>query len=143
MHGHQQLSLFNGHHGERCFLPIHVHDVETSRPVLVLLRPGRTPSGREVRGHLRRLVRRIRCQWPTTRLTIRGDGHYGRPEVTAWCEAHGIDFVFGLPGNGSCPTTWCRSASTGVWVGWAVCQFAMGRLTGAVSPKGASVSRLM
>ena len=43
----------------------------------------------------------------------------------------------------SCPTTWCRSASTGVWVGWAVCQFAMGRLTGAVSPKGASVSRLM
>ena len=44
---------------------------------------------------------------------------------------------------GSCPTTWCRSASTGVWVGWAVCQFAMGRLTGAVSPKGASVSRLM
>jgi hypothetical protein len=99
VHGHQQLSLFNGHHGERCFLPIHVHDVETSRPVLVLLRPGRTPSGREVRGHLRRLVRRIRCQWPTTRLTIRGDGHYGRPEVTAWCEAHGIDFVFGLPGN--------------------------------------------
>jgi len=44
-------------------------------------------------------VRRIRSHWPTTRLTIRGDGHYGRPEVMAWCEANGVDFIFGLPGN--------------------------------------------
>ena len=34
-----------------------------------------------------------------TRLTIRGDGHYGRPEVMAWCEANDVDFIFGLPGN--------------------------------------------
>jgi hypothetical protein len=32
-------------------------------------------------------------------MTIRGDGHYGRPEVLAWCEDTGIDYVFGLPGN--------------------------------------------
>jgi hypothetical protein len=97
VHGHQQLSLFNAHYGERCFLPIHVYDTATSRPVAVLLRPGKTPSGREVRSHLRRLVRLIRRHWPATRLTIRGDGHYGRPEVMAWCEQHGIDYVFGLP----------------------------------------------
>src|ERR1700740_2596779 len=36
-HGHQQLSLFNAHYGQRCFL-----------------RPGKTPSGVEVRAHLRR-----------------------------------------------------------------------------------------
>lgn len=99
VHGHQQLSLFNAHYGERCFLPIHVYDTVTSRPVAVLLRPGKTPSGREVRGHLRRLVRLIRQHWPDTRLTIRGDGHYGRPEVMTWCEEQGIDYVFGLPGN--------------------------------------------
>ena len=99
VHGHQQLSLFNAHYDERCFLPIHVYDTATSRPVAVLLRPGKTPSGREVRGHLRRLVRQIRRHWPATRLTIRGDGHYGRPEVMAWCEDNGIDYVFGLPGN--------------------------------------------
>jgi transposase InsO family protein len=99
VHGHQQLSLFNAHYDERCFLPIHVYDTATSRPVAVLLRPGKTPSGREVRGHLRRLVRQIRRHWPATRLTIRGDGHYGRPEVMAWCEDTGVDYVFGLPGN--------------------------------------------
>ena len=99
VHGHQQLSLFNAHYDERCFLPIHVYDTATSRPVAVLLRTGTTPSGEEVRGHLRRLVRRIRAHWPNTRLTIRGDSHYGRPEVMAWCEANGIDYIFGLPGN--------------------------------------------
>ena len=99
VHGHQQLALFNAHYDERCFQPIHVYDTATSRPVAMLLRPGKTPSGTEIRGHLRRLVRRIRSHWPTTRLTIRGDGHYGRPEVMAWCEANGVDYVLGLPGN--------------------------------------------
>ena len=99
VHGHQQLSLFNAHHDERCFLPIHVYDTATSRPVTVMLRPGKTPSGREVRGHIRRLVRAIRRHWPKTRITIRGDGHYGRPEVMDWCEAKGVDYVFGLTGT--------------------------------------------
>ena len=98
-HGHQQLSLFNTHYDERCFLPIHVYDTATGRPVTVILRPGKTPSGKEVRGHLRRIVRRIRRHWPQTRLTIRGDGHYGRPEAMQWCEDNGIDYVFGLSGN--------------------------------------------
>jgi len=99
VHGHQQLSMFNAHYDERCFLPIHVYDTATSRPVAVLLRPGKTPSGQEIRGHLRRLVRAIRRHWPLTHITIRGDSHYGRPEVMAFCDEQGIDFVFGLAGN--------------------------------------------
>lgn len=99
VHGYQQLSFWNGHHGERCFLPIHVYDTATGRPVAMLLRAGKTPSGAEAAGHIRRLVRHIRRHWPDTHITIRGDGHYGRPEVMAFCEAHGIDYVFGLPTN--------------------------------------------
>src|SRR5229473_3428712 len=76
-----------------------IYDTATSRPVAVLLRPGKTPSGTEIRGHLRRLVRRLRRHWPQTRITIRGDGHYGRPQVMEWCDENDIDFVFGLPGN--------------------------------------------
>jgi hypothetical protein len=99
VHGHQQMSLFNAHYDERCFLPMHVHDTAAARPVALLLRPGTTPSGEEIRRHLRRLVRRIRQHWPNTRLTIRGDGHYGRPEVMAWCEANAVTYILGLPGN--------------------------------------------
>ena len=98
-HGHQQLSLFNAHYDERCFLPIHVYDTDKSRPVAVILRPGKTPSGVEVRAHLRRLVRRIRSRWPLTRVLFRGDGHYARPEAMTWCEENDVDYVFGLPGT--------------------------------------------
>jgi hypothetical protein len=99
VHGHQQLSLFNGHHDERCFLPIHIYDAATGRPVAMILRPGKTPTGKEIRGHLRRLVRRIRARWPDTRILVRGDSHYGRVEVMAWCEDNAIDYAFGLAGN--------------------------------------------
>jgi hypothetical protein len=98
VHGHQQLSLFHAHYDERCFLPIHVYDSATGRPVAVVLRPGKTPSGVEVRAHLRRLVRRIRTRWPLTRLTIRGDSHYARPEAMEFCEQNGLSYLFGLAG---------------------------------------------
>jgi hypothetical protein len=99
VHGHQQLSLFNAHYDERCFLPIHVYDTERIRPVAVVLRPGKTPGGVEVRAHLRRLVRRIRKRWSKAHITFRGDGHYARPEAMQWCEDHGVNYVFGLPGS--------------------------------------------
>jgi hypothetical protein len=99
VHGHQQLSLFNAHYDERCFLPIHVYDAETGHCVVTILRPGKTPDGNEVRAHLRRLVRRIRQHWPNTAITIRGDGHYGRREAMQWCEENGIRYVFGLSKN--------------------------------------------
>jgi hypothetical protein len=99
VHGHQQLSLFNAHYDERCFLPIHVYDADSGHCVATILRPGKTPDGKEVRGHLRRLIRRIRSHWPQTRITVRGDSHYGRPEVMAWCEANDVRYLFGLAGN--------------------------------------------
>ncbi len=99
VHGRQQLSLFNAYYDAYCFLPIHVYDTATGRPVAVVLRPGRTPSGREVRGHVRRLVRHIRKSWPTTRIRLRGDSHYARPEAMDWCEANGVEYVFGLAGS--------------------------------------------
>jgi hypothetical protein len=114
VHGNQQLSLFHAHYDERCFLPIHVYDATTARPIMVVFRPGKTPTGVEVRGHLRRMVRRIRRHWQHTRITIsafgwrtpsvsecviRGDSHDGRHEVMSWCEANGVKYIFGLSGN--------------------------------------------
>ena len=99
VHGRQQLSLFNAHYDEHCFLPIHVYDTERSRPVAVILRAGKTPSGIEVRAHLRRLVRHIRRRWPNTRITFRGDSHYACPEAMAYCEQNDVDYIFALAGT--------------------------------------------
>jgi hypothetical protein len=42
VHGHQQMSLFNAHYDERCFLPIHIHEGGSGKPVAMILREGKT-----------------------------------------------------------------------------------------------------
>jgi hypothetical protein len=99
VHGGQQLSFWNGHHDQRCFMPIHVYHVESGKPVVVILRTGKTPAGREVRTVIKHITRRIKRHWPKTRIVWRGDSHYGRLEAMAWCEENGCDYIFGFQGN--------------------------------------------
>ena len=100
VHGHQQLSLFNAHYDERCFLPIHIYEAASGKPVAMILREGKTPSGQEARTVLKHVIRRIRRHWPKVHILVRGDSHYGRDEVMEWCEENqGIDYVFGFAGN--------------------------------------------
>jgi hypothetical protein len=67
VHGGQQLSFWNAHHDARCFLPMHVYHVESGKPVVMILRAGKTPSGEEVRCVIKHVTRRIRRHWPATR----------------------------------------------------------------------------
>jgi hypothetical protein len=99
VHGDQELALFHAHYDGRCFLPIHVYEAVTGKPVAVILRPGKTPDGAEVALVLRHVIRRIRARWPRVDILVRGDGHYGRPEAMAWCERERVGYVFGLAGN--------------------------------------------
>ena len=99
VHGNQQLSFFNAHYDERCFLPIHIYEGTSGKPVAMILREGKTPSGTEVRTILKHVVKRIRSHWPKVHIVVRGDSHYGRHEAMEWCEAQGIDYIFAFAGN--------------------------------------------
>ena len=99
VHGDQQLSLFNAHYDERCFLPIHIYEGTSGKPVAMILREGKTPSGAEVRLILKHVIKRIRARWPKVAILVRGDSHYGRCEAMEWCEQQGVDYVFGFGGN--------------------------------------------
>jgi hypothetical protein len=99
VHGQQQLSLFNAHYDSRCFLPIHIYEATTGKPVAVILRPGKTPAGAEVALILRHVVKAIRARWPRVEILVRGDSHYGRHEAMTWCERNRVGYVFGLAGN--------------------------------------------
>ena len=95
VHGGQQMRLFNAYYDEYGFQPIVVFDGE-GRPVAAMLRPARRPTGREVRGFLRRLVREIRSHWPRVEILLRADSHYCAPEVLDFCRAQGLHFILGL-----------------------------------------------
>ena len=99
VHGGQQLALFHAHYDSRCFLPIHIYEATTGKPVAVILRPGKTPAGAEVALVLRHVVKAIRARWPRVEILIRGDSHYARHEAMTWCERNRVGYIFGLAGN--------------------------------------------
>ena len=51
VHGTQQMSLFNGYHDQRCYMPLHIYEGKTGRLITTLLRPGARPSGKQIRQH--------------------------------------------------------------------------------------------
>ena len=99
VHGGQQLALFNAHYDDYCFQPIHIFEATTGKPVLSLLRPGKRPSGKEAARILKHVIGRIQHNWPRVTITVRGDGHYGTPEVMEFLEDQGCGYIFGLSGN--------------------------------------------
>jgi hypothetical protein len=99
VHGGQQLALFNAHYDSRCFLPIHIYEAGTGKPVAIFLRPGKTPDGVEVARVLRHVIGRIRARWPRVEILVRGDSHYGRIEAMTWCQRNRVAYIFGLAGN--------------------------------------------
>ena len=114
-HGGQQLSLFSTHAGDTCFQPILIFEAGTEKPVAALLRPGKRPSGEEAAGVLRHVIRRIRSNWPRVKIMLRGDGHYGTPEVMDVLEDMGCSYVFGLPTNARLKAIagpWAEDAAT-------------------------------
>ncbi len=114
-HGAQQLALFNTHADGHCFQPIHIFEAATGKPVAFLLRPGKRPSGEEAARVLRHVIRRIRANWPRVAVTVRGDGHYGTPEVMDLLEGMGCHYILGLPGNArlkGIAHPWCEDAAT-------------------------------
>ena len=114
-HGGQQLSLFNTHAGGYCFQPIHIYDAASQKPVCFVLRPGKRPSGQEAAQILRHVIRRIRSSWPRVGITVRGDGHYGTPEVMELLEQTGCTYILGLPGNKTLKQIshpWCDDVAT-------------------------------
>ena len=48
---------------------------------------------------VKRVVSHLRERFPRVRIRLRGDSHYACPEVMSWCEARGIEYIFGLAGT--------------------------------------------
>ena len=100
VHGNQQLALFNGYHQETCYQPLHVYEGFSGKLITTILRPGKRPGGKEIVSYVKRIVERIRQQWPDTCLVYRGDSHYSVPEVFTYLDQQTDCYsVTGLTGN--------------------------------------------
>ena len=97
LHGHQEGRFFHGYYGCYCYLPLYITCGE--HVLCARLRPADIDASAGSVAELSRVIGQIRSRWPHTRVVVRGDSGFCRDELMTWCEAHGVDFVFGLARN--------------------------------------------
>jgi Transposase DDE domain group 1 len=99
-HGQQELTFYNHHYQSHCYLPLFIFEGTSHALVTACLRPGKRPPGAENAMILVRLLAHLRRHWPFTHILVRGDSHFGTPEVMeVIAHRRRTDFVFGLAGN--------------------------------------------
>ena len=90
-HGAQQLSFFNGHYDNWCYLPVmgFVSFNEEAEQYLcvAVLRPGNATAAVGAVGLLRRLVKMIRSYFPGVIIRVRLDGGFAHPAVLDFLDA--------------------------------------------------------
>ena len=102
-HGQQELALFNGHYDTWCYLPltgtILFDDEPDPYPVCAVLRPGNAPATRSAIGVMKRLIARLRVAFPHATLRVRLDGGFASPEVFAFLERAGVEYLVAMGKN--------------------------------------------
>lgn len=97
LHGEQEGRFFHGYYKSYCYLPLYIF---CGRHLLVAkLRRSNQDAAAGACGEVARVVGEIRSRWPKTRILLRADSGFARDELMTWCEANGVDFLFGLAKN--------------------------------------------
>jgi Transposase DDE domain group 1 len=97
IHGQQLGRFFHGYYGDYCYLPLYIFAGD--HPLAAILRPSDIDASRGCLPHIERIVKRIRQSWPRVEIVLRGDSGFCRDYLMRWCEANGVEFVFGLAKN--------------------------------------------
>src|SRR5215471_433732 len=97
LHGHQEGRFFHGYYKEFCYLPLYVFCGE--HLLAAKLRTADNDASHGTVAELERIIAQVRAAWPAVRILVRGDSGFCREEVMAWCETHGVDYLFGLARN--------------------------------------------
>lgn len=97
LHGDQEGRFFHGYYKGYCYLPLYIF---CGRHLLAAkLRRSNIDGAAGSVEETARIVAQIRARWPETRILLRADSGFAREALMAWCEAHGVDYLFGLARN--------------------------------------------
>jgi DDE family transposase len=97
IHGDQEGRFFHGYYKCYCYLPLYIF---CGRDLLLAkLRPSNIDASAGAKEEIALIVAQIRQSWPDVEIWLRADSGFCREDLMAWCEAHGVHYVFGLARN--------------------------------------------
>ena len=102
-YGQQQLSFYNAHYGNWCYLPVACFlkfDNESDQYLFAyMLRPGDAHASLGAIAILRRIVSRLREAFGDSSILVRLDGGYSTPEMFDYLEQEKLKYVVAMAGN--------------------------------------------
>jgi Transposase DDE domain group 1 len=97
IHGEQEGRFFHGYYQCYCYLPLYVF---CGRELLLAkLRPANIDASAGAKEEIAWIVAQIRESWPGVEIWLRADSGFCREELMGWCEANGVEYIFGLARN--------------------------------------------
>ncbi|NEP53166.1 MAG: IS1380 family transposase [Moorea sp. SIO3C2] len=97
-YGTQEQSGYNGHYKSTCYTPLYIfcgRDLLVSR-----LRPANVDPAGGALAELKRVIKRLREQWPDVVIMVRGDSAYARDDIMSWCESQPlVKYVLAMSTN--------------------------------------------
>jgi hypothetical protein len=97
LHGKQEGRFFHGYYDHYCYLPLYIFCGE--QVLCARLREANQDASAGSLQEIQRIVMQIKTAWPAVKIILRGDSGFCRNALMSWCEANGVDFVFGLARN--------------------------------------------
>ena len=97
LHGRQEGRFFHGYYDCYCYLPLYVFCGD--QLLAAKLRTANIDASAGAMEEIARIVGQVRKPWPDVGIVLRADSGFAREAVMAWCEANGVDYIFGLAKN--------------------------------------------
>jgi hypothetical protein len=97
LHGHQEGRFFHGYYDCYCYLPLYIFC--GTHLLAAKQRCANIDAAAGAVEEVARIVAQIRARWPEVRIVLRADSGFAREALMGWCEAGGVDFLFGLAKN--------------------------------------------
>jgi len=97
VHGQQEGRFFHGYYAEHCYLPLYIFC--GSHVLCARLRESNQDASAGALAEVERIVSQVRGRWGQVQIILRADSGFAREELMSWCEAHGVDYIFGLARN--------------------------------------------
>jgi hypothetical protein len=97
LYGHQEGRFFHGYYDSYCYLPLYIFCEE--HLLCARLRTADQDASAGSKAEVEGIVEQIRQAWPGVEIILRADSGFCREELMAWCEEHGVCYVFGFARN--------------------------------------------
>lgn len=97
LHGDQEGKFFHGYYYHYCYLPLYIFAGD--QLLWAQLRRSNIDAAKGSVEAVAQIVSQLRAEWPAVEIILRADSGFAREGLMSWCEANGVEYVFGLAKN--------------------------------------------